>query len=185
MQRKCEWCGIELAIHKPKRTRFCNQKCSALWRNAHFPTRNFSQDERQKRREAIIKLRERPGMREKLRENMNQIRAATPKGPTVPQKMLADSLPEAVMEYGLPNFMKIDLAVVRLKLAIEVDGQSHKAANMKERDTKKEQLLKKRGWTLLRFWNAEILRDLPSVLNQIQAAISSLETQGAPHAVAD
>src|SRR6516225_10292207 len=132
--RKCEWCGAEFTTHKRRKTRFCDCTCSALWRNKHHPTRNLSEEERQKRRESIINYRKRPGVQEQLRENMRKLLAATPKGPTIPQKILFEALPESTLEYGLPNFMKIDIAIPRLKLAIEVDGQSHKAASMKERD---------------------------------------------------
>jgi very-short-patch-repair endonuclease len=100
--------------------------------------------------------------------------------PTVPQKILFDALRGATMEFKIPKIgkMKIDIAIPSLKLAIEVDGLSHTKRGQKEKDAKKEQALKARGWTLLRFWNAEILGDLSSVLARIQAQITVLEKAG-------
>jgi hypothetical protein len=100
--------------------------------------------------------------------------------PTIPQKLLLDHLPGAVIEFALPKNkrLRIDIAIPSLKLAIEVDGLSHVKQKQKESDAKKEQILKERGWTLLRFWNAEILGDLPSVLMRIEAAMTVLQKAG-------
>jgi hypothetical protein len=103
--------------------------------------------------------------------------------PTVPQKLLFDALPGATMEFEVPKggkgkSFRIDIAIPSLKLAIEVDGLSHVKRKEKERDARKAQILKVRGWTLLRFWNAEILGDLSSVLARIQAQIRVLEKVG-------
>jgi hypothetical protein len=96
------------------------------------------------------------------------------RSPTVPQKILFDALPGIVMEYSLEtnHRFRIDLAIPSLKLAIEVDGLSHTSRKGKKADASKEQILKERGWTLLRFWNAEILGDLASVLTRIQATMA-------------
>lgn len=100
--------------------------------------------------------------------------------PTVPQKVLFEALPGATMEFALTgtaksNSLRIDIAIPSLKLAIEVDGLSHTKRREKARDAKKEQVLKERGWTLLRFWNAEILGDLSSVLMRVHATVAMLQ----------
>jgi very-short-patch-repair endonuclease len=99
--------------------------------------------------------------------------------PTIPQKILFDHLPGATLEFMLPKVGgRIDVAIPSSKLAIEVDGVSHRLSKQKERDAKKEQALKERGWTLLRFQNAEILGDLSSVLTRIEAAMTMLQKVG-------
>jgi hypothetical protein len=97
--------------------------------------------------------------------------------PTIPQKILLDHLPGSVIEFTFPKNkrLRIDIAIPSLKLAIEVDGLSHVKQKQKNFDAKKEQMLKERGWTLLRFWNAEILGDLSSVLARIQVVMAALQ----------
>src|SRR5882672_2699191 len=56
---------------------------------------------------------------------------------------------------GYPTNYKIDLANEGLKIAIEVDGHSHRSR--KHLDQKKDEMLISLGWTVLRFWNWDIL----------------------------
>jgi hypothetical protein len=101
-------------------------------------------------------------------------------GPTVPQKILFDALPVGtVMEFPIPTGKvgrppNIDLAIPRLRLAIEVDGHSHAIQSRKDIDAEKEQALTQRGWILLRFSNQEILRNLHWVVEKIQQLIATL-----------
>jgi very-short-patch-repair endonuclease len=101
-------------------------------------------------------------------------------GPTATQRMLFNRLSGATMEFAFTENGKlcIDIAIPFLKLAIEVDGLSHTKRRQKEKDAKKEQLLKERGWTLLRFRNAEILGNLSSVLARIQTVMATLQEAG-------
>lgn len=103
---------------------------------------------------------------------------------TLPQQTLFDALPGAVMEHpfyigavGRPS--SVDLAIPSLRLAIEIDGHSHQVQQRKEIDAKKEQILKERGWTVLRFSNSEVLRNLPWVVNRIQETILGIRGQHA------
>jgi len=101
-------------------------------------------------------------------------------GPTVPQKMLFDVLPAGtVMEFPIPagnvgTPPRVDLAIPWLRLAIEVDGSSHAIQSRKDIDAEKERVLRQRGWTLLRFSNQEILRNLCWVVEKIQQSIATL-----------
>lgn len=56
---------------------------------------------------------------------------------------------------GYPTHYKLDLANEELKVCIEVDGHSHRSR--KKQDAKKENKLRSLGWTVLRFWNWDIL----------------------------
>jgi len=52
------------------------------------------------------------------------------------------------------------------RLVIELDGDAHD----RERDAERTRYLQERGYRLVRFRNAEVLRDLPAVLAAIEAA---------------
>lgn len=199
--KKCEWCGSEFPRRQDIHTRFCCRKCAFAWRSVHAV---FSDETRRKRAEWMRELMKRPDVQAKLMahrtsdrspvklpENRrklieNQRTKGFPNlkydgGPTIPQKLLFDHLPGATMEFALSRgkgksgAWRIDIAIPTLKLAIEVDGLSHVKKKEKKRDAKKEQALLEHGWTLLRFWNGEILGDLPSVLARIQSTIATLK----------
>lgn len=114
-----------------------------------------------------------PAVREKisarLREMGHQpkLRGGNGRPMPIPQRILSRALgPEWQAEYvlptrrpgcGLPNHYKIDLALPHQKIAIEVDGPSHYAAARQEQDRRKTEFLCSCGWTVLRFWNKDIL----------------------------
>jgi hypothetical protein len=76
---------------------------------------------------------------------------------------------------SLPPAYKVDLAVPELKLAIEVDGNSHKAKLWRFLDHRKTEVLKALGWYVLRFWNQEVLTDLGSVCTKIMSTTLQLK----------
>jgi hypothetical protein len=89
------------------------------------------------------------------------------RGPTKPQLLLHLALgPEWIMELIVltkirqpkwPAAYKIDVGHPGRKIAIEVDGPSHFAKRTQESDKRKEGFLRSEGWTVLRFWNNQIL----------------------------
>ena len=103
------------------------------------------------------------------------------RGPTKPQLMLAERL-QWPMEWtvptrqpknsGYPTHYKLDIADPYLQIAIEVDGVSHQTPQIKERDDRKDAFLMGIGWTVLRFWNREILENLDRVVSVVQSTIS-------------
>lgn len=70
----------------------------------------------------------------------------------------------------------VDLAHPTLLIAIEVDGSSHHTSKQKNRDKRKSQMLTALGWVVLRFWNAEITRDLDRVLDAIHQVVTACPT---------
>lgn len=68
---------------------------------------------------------------------------------------------------GYPSHYKIDIANVKNKIAIEVDGNSHNAISRKTQDKKKEAKLVELGWKVIRFKNKEILNDLEGCVRKI------------------
>src|SRR6266487_306279 len=93
------------------------------------------------------------------------VRGGNGTGLTVPQQILMDALGGRwIAEYalslgkltpGYPTNYKLDLANLERKIAIEVDGESHRGR--KAQDQKKDAKLTSLGWTVLRFWNKDIL----------------------------
>ncbi len=64
----------------------------------------------------------------------------------------------------------VDFICIRKKLIIELDGGQHEQAmNYDERRTR---FLKARGYTILRFWNNEVLTETEGVLEVILDALS-------------
>ena len=67
-----------------------------------------------------------------------------------------------------------DFVCMEYKLVIEVDGSQHGAPADARRDT----WFEANGFTLLRFWNNEILEHTDAVLEQIRLTIDALSPQG-------
>lgn len=92
------------------------------------------------------------------------VRGGNGTGMTFQQKLMKDVLLENwIDEYaislgkrqkGYPTNYKVDLANLKLKIAIEVDGNSH--YSRKEQDKKKDEKLNSLGWKVLRFTNNQI-----------------------------
>jgi very-short-patch-repair endonuclease len=61
----------------------------------------------------------------------------------------------------------IDFYCHECKLAIELDGEHHTAAETKDYDSGRTLLLNEHGITVLRFWNTEVLNKTEKVLETI------------------
>lgn len=112
-------------------------------------------------------------------------------GPTLPEQVLWDLLGEQwcwnypvktkqPVGSGYPTNYKVDLALVDLKLAVEVDGMSHLSKVRQRQDRKKEDLLGSLGWTVLRFSNQEVLSSPDSVVEQIASRCTTLRSKVTP-----
>jgi very-short-patch-repair endonuclease len=69
---------------------------------------------------------------------------------------------------SLPNSYKVDIASPQHKLAIEVDGNSHKTTKWKFLDKRKEAVLSALGWSVLRFWNQEVTENLEMCVQKVR-----------------
>jgi very-short-patch-repair endonuclease len=65
----------------------------------------------------------------------------------------------------------VDFVCQRHRLIVEIDGGQH-AADPK-RDQRREEWLRSKGYRVLRFWNTEVLRNRPGVLQTIIDAVDS------------
>ncbi len=69
----------------------------------------------------------------------------------------------------------LDFFCVALQLGIEVDGQFHGDKDHRTYDRLRSDFLVNNGITVIRFWNAEVIKDLNSVKIKIEKEISTIE----------
>jgi very-short-patch-repair endonuclease len=67
----------------------------------------------------------------------------------------------------------LDFYCAECGLAVELDGESHFAANASDADTARTEYLNEKGIRVLRFENREIFEDLEFVLAEIQRNLVS------------
>jgi len=72
-------------------------------------------------------------------------------------------------QYGIDNFI-LDFYCPKLRLAIEIDGDSHFQDASKVKDERKQKHIESFGVKFLRFTNHEIYLDLERVLKDIKKA---------------
>src|SRR5436305_6521878 len=114
---------------------------------------------------AQLETREKISRRLKEMHHKPSVRGGNGTGLTVPQQILLDALGDdwkaeyvlslGVRTPGYPTNYKLDIANPKRKIAIEVDGESHHSRRAS--DQKKDAKLASLGWTVLRFWNKDIL----------------------------
>ena len=61
-----------------------------------------------------------------------------------------------------------DFACLSRGLVVEIDGSQHKAT---DRDRSRDPFMTGRGWTVLRFWSWDVVRDREAVLESIGEAL--------------
>ena len=108
-------------------------------------------------------------------------RGGNGRGVTNPQQNMLDLLgdgwePELSVSTGvhprwhdteLSSHYKIDIANKDYLIAIEIDGGSHNSPKRREQDAKKEKFLRSKGWTVYRFTNREVRRDIHGCIDSI------------------
>jgi very-short-patch-repair endonuclease len=65
----------------------------------------------------------------------------------------------------------VDFAYPRGKIAIELDGSQHMA--QQRADAARSAELSRHGYRVIRFWNNDVLADLPGVLERIRQELDS------------
>ncbi len=68
----------------------------------------------------------------------------------------------------------LDFYCPRLKLGIEVDGEIHKLPDQRAYDEQRSTDLARYGIRIIRFWNAEVMEDMESVLEKLLGFIENL-----------
>jgi very-short-patch-repair endonuclease len=79
-------------------------------------------------------------------------------------------------QFPIPPYV-VDFACIEARLIIEADGGQHAWPGDHER---RDRLLSRQGWSILRFWNNDILANRPGVLQTIAAALERPARQAPP-----
>ena len=74
----------------------------------------------------------------------------------------------------------VDFECRKARIVVELDGGQHNSDAHAVRDADRDAVLKALGYSVLRFWNHDIDRNIEGVLQVIQARLS----QAAPHPAA-
>jgi very-short-patch-repair endonuclease len=61
----------------------------------------------------------------------------------------------------------VDFACSEKRLIVELDGSQHAEAERAVADSARSKRLEQDGWTILRFWNDDVLRDIDNVCQHI------------------
>jgi very-short-patch-repair endonuclease len=61
----------------------------------------------------------------------------------------------------------VDFACPSRRLTVELDGSQHGLPENAEADLKRTQAIEQLGWTVLRFWNDDVLKDIDGVCQHI------------------
>ncbi len=75
---------------------------------------------------------------------------------------------------GYPTCYKVDLALPRIRLAVEVDGSGHRSKRILLLDAKKTRFLNGLGWIVLRCTNRDVTRNLSRTLFRIRTVQEDL-----------
>ena len=107
------------------------------------------------------------------RERAKQLRSNT----TEPEQALWRAL-KRIPVYGTHFRRQVpigpyvaDFACLKARLLIELDGGQHAQDEIAARDEARTRWLKGEGYRVIRFWNAELSKDLNGVLDTIYAAL--------------
>ena len=71
----------------------------------------------------------------------------------------------------------VDFCCLGAKLVVEVDGDQHGFDGRREADARRTRALEAKGLRVMRFSNADVLREIDSVLETIRAAVSTPEVE--------
>jgi very-short-patch-repair endonuclease len=66
----------------------------------------------------------------------------------------------------------LDFACLRKKLALEVDGSQH--AEISAAEVRRNRFLRDEGFTVIRYWNTEVMRNIDGVLMDLLAKLRAL-----------
>lgn len=72
----------------------------------------------------------------------------------------------------------LDFACVKYRLAIEVDGETHSSVEERAYDSRRTKVLETKGWTVIRFRNDEIYKQMNDVLDKITRHLPSTASAG-------
>jgi hypothetical protein len=183
-----------------QKTFFCNKSHAMFWKRSHPGSREKIEEGSRKgiKRAQVAAEKAKvergdwlnaPEVQERAMESARRagvkplVRGGNGKSLPVPQEALIKALgPEWIPEYpvrtgkkpgsGYPTNYKVDIAHWQLKVAVEVDGKSHRSHSRQDQDRKKEDLLIELGWSVLRFSNQQVMEHLEACVHEVWSTIS-------------
>lgn len=195
---KCNYCGKEIInpnknqkdTFKRRGRAYCSKKCGKQYaRKISSETikktnRKYASD-RMKKNNPMKNETTREKVSKSLKGRRPVVVCGNGRQLTAPQEKILKLLLKynAVAEYAVstkgyigdyPKNYKIDVALLEYKIAIEIDGNSHRAIKRKEEDTKKTDLLQKLGWKVIRFWNKEINENTEKCVQKVEVLINEI-----------
>ncbi|MEW9837603.1 endonuclease domain-containing protein [Mesorhizobium marinum] len=78
----------------------------------------------------------------------------------------------------------VDFACPHKRLIVEVDGCQHGRDDDARRDSARTARLEQNGWTVLRFWNDDVIRDIDAVCDHIVVAAGLMAEDASRQAAA-
>jgi very-short-patch-repair endonuclease len=69
-------------------------------------------------------------------------------------------------QYAIGSFIA-DFACRSAKLVVELDGATHSTAEERAYDAKRDRFIESQGWSVVRFWNADVYDNLNGVIESI------------------
>ena len=91
--------------------------------------------------------------------------------------VLHDHKPRFTRQLVVSHYI-LDIACRSLKIGIELDGGHH--GEIVEQDATRTAYLAAQGWTILRFWNSDVMANLDGVYREITEAVSRAATHPLP-----
>lgn len=198
----CSNCGVpvevrgRLGLDQLRRGRaYCSEACKGEWMRRDRSQRMSATNRRYaSARMTMRNPMRKPHLRARVSTTLRalghapHVRGGNGRGPTEPEITLALALPvgwqlgfviptRMPRGAGYPTHYKIDLAESNWRIAVEVDGWSHRALVRQEQDAKKEAWLQSRGWTVLRFTNQQIRADLARCVQTVLSITSRLKAR--------
>ena len=76
-------------------------------------------------------------------------------------------------QHPIGNYI-VDLFCFKAKLVIEIDGSVHNKDEIKENDINRQKELESLGYTVIRFTNIEIHKQVETVLNKISELLNNI-----------
>ncbi|KQS05124.1 hypothetical protein ASG11_02790 [Sphingomonas sp. Leaf357] len=105
-----------------------------------------------------------------MKERARDLRKHRTKAEALIWRRLHDYRPRFTTQLPIGSYI-IDLACRRVKLAVEFDGSQHADS---EYDLKRTVWLESLGWTVLRFWNSDVMANPDGVAEAIIAEVGKL-----------